>query len=182
MAARAVPERLLWAVKMLGLGPDDHLLEIGCGSGAAVALICEQLVGGRIVAIDRSATAISGANKRNAKHIAAGKAVLQTLALEQLKPSDVLGGRERFDKVFAMNVNLFWVRSPAKELDLIKGLLGPGGALYLFYGYGVPPAEGKASQNAPRIPGVLTEHLSERGFAVKVRGGAGVVCVVATPH
>ena len=51
MATRAVPERLLWAVKVLGLGPDDHLLEIGCGSGAAVALICEQLVGGRTVAI-----------------------------------------------------------------------------------------------------------------------------------
>jgi cyclopropane fatty-acyl-phospholipid synthase-like methyltransferase len=183
MATRAVPERLLWAVKVMDLGPDDHLLEIGCGSGAAVALICEHLVGGRIVAIDRSATAISGANKRNAKYIAAGKAVLQTLALEQLKPSDVLGGRERFDKIFAMNVNLFWVRSPAKELDLIKGLLEPGGALYLFYGYGgPPPAEGKASQNAHRIPGVLTGHLSERGFAVNVRRGAGVVCVVATPQ
>jgi SAM-dependent methyltransferase len=182
MATRAVPEHILWAVEQLAPGPDDRLLEIGCGPGAAVALICEQLVGGRIVAIDRSATAISRANKRNAEHVAAGKAVLQTVALEQLQPSVVLGGRERFDKVFAMNVNLFWVRSPAKELDLIKGLLGAGGALYLFYGYRGSPAEGKASQNASHIPDVLTEHLSERGFAVKVIRGARVVCVVATPQ
>jgi len=182
MATRAVPEHILWAVEKLAPGPDDHLLEIGCGPGSAVALICEQLVGGRIMAIDRSATAISRANKRNAEHVAAGKAVLQTVALEQLQPAEVLGGRQRFDKVFAMNVNLFWVRSPAKELDLIKGLLGPGGALYLFYGYGGPPAEGKPSQNASRIPDLLTEHLSERGFAVKVIRGPRVVCVVATPQ
>jgi hypothetical protein len=37
--------------------------------------MCERLVGGRIVAIDRSATAISRAEKRNAAHIAAGRAI-----------------------------------------------------------------------------------------------------------
>jgi SAM-dependent methyltransferase len=135
MATKAVPEHVRWVVETLGVGPDNHLLEIGCGPGVAVALICERLVSGRIVAIDRSATAISRATKRNAGHIAAGKAVLRTVALEELQPSALLGGRERFDKIFAMNVNLFWVRSPAKELELLKRLLKPGGALYLFYGY-----------------------------------------------
>src|SRR6266511_4895265 len=105
MQTSAVPERILWAVETLRPGPDDHLLVIGCGPGAAIGPICERLVGGRIVAIDRSATAISRARKRNAEHVADGKAVLLTVALEQLQPSDVLRGRERFDKVFAMNVN-----------------------------------------------------------------------------
>ena len=117
MAAKAVPDHVRWVVETLGVGPDNHLLEIGCGPGVAVALICERLVSGRIVAIDRSATAISRATRRNAGHIAAGKAVLRTVALEELQPSALLGGRERFDKIFAMNVNLFWVRSPAKELE-----------------------------------------------------------------
>jgi SAM-dependent methyltransferase len=182
MATGAVPERIRWAVETMGVGPDDRLLEIGCGSGAAVALICERLVGGRIVAIDRSATAIARANRRNAGHVAAGKAVLRTVALEQLGPADVLAGRERFDKVFAMNVNLFWVRSPAGELDLIRGLLAPGGALYLFYGYGGSPAHDKAGENASRIPAVLGRHLRGRGFAVEVMEGPGVVCVGATPQ
>jgi SAM-dependent methyltransferase len=145
-------------------------------------LVCERLVGGKVVAIDRSATAISRATKRNAEHVAAGRAVLRTVALERLQPSDVLGRQERFDKVFAMNVNLFWVRSPAKELDLVKRLLAPGGALYLFYGYGGPPAAGKASENTSKVPGILTEHLSDRGFAAAVRQRPGMVCVVATPR
>jgi cyclopropane fatty-acyl-phospholipid synthase-like methyltransferase len=179
MATAAAPERLRWAVETLALGPDDRLLEIGCGPGVAVALICERLVGGRIVAIDRSATAISRATRRNAEHLASGKAAIKTVALEQLQPSDVLGEGERFDKIFAMNVNLFWVRSPAKELELIKRLLGSGGALYLFYGYGGQPLSGKAEQNASRVGDILTAHLAERGFAVEVEQGPGVVGVVA---
>jgi SAM-dependent methyltransferase len=91
----------------------------------------------------------------------------------------VLGGADRFDKIFAMNVNLFWVRSPARELDLLKRLLGPGGALYLFYGYGERPQPGKDVMNA--VPGALTGHLTESGFTVDVRQGPGVVCVAASP-
>jgi SAM-dependent methyltransferase len=171
-----------WAVELLSPGPDDQLLEIGCGPGVAVGLLCERLVGGRIVAIDRSTTAISRAERRNAAHVAAGKAVLRTVALERLRPGDLLGAPERFDKVFAMNVNLFWVRSAAKELDLIKRLLAPGGTLYLFYGYGGPTTAEAASENATRIPGVLTGRLRERGFAVEVTQGTGTLCVIATPQ
>ncbi len=169
-------------MEQLNPGPDEQLLEIGCGPGVAVALICERLAGGRIVAIDRSATAISRATQRNAEHIAAGKAVLLTMALEELRPSDVLEGVEGFDKIFAMNVNLFWVRSPASELDLVRRLLGPGGALYLFYGYGEPPSRRKVGENAARVPEPLAGHLTESGFAVEVQQGPGVVCVVAGPE
>jgi SAM-dependent methyltransferase len=178
----AVPERVRWAVEQLDPGPDEQLLEIGCGPGVAVALTCERLTGGRIVAIDRSATAIGRATRRNAEHIAAGKAVLLTMALEDLQPADVLAGAERFDKVFAMNVNLFWVRSPTRELDLLKRLLRPGGALYLFYGYGERPQPGMDVENAARVPEALTRHLAESGFTVEVQPGPGVVCVVATPR
>jgi len=136
MVAKAVPEHVRWAVERLSPGPDDQLLEIGCGPGVAVALISERLM--------------------------------------------VLAGTERFDKVFAMNVNLFWVRSPAKELDLLKRLLDPGGALYLFYGYGGRRRQGKVGENTSRIPEALTEHLTERGFTVEVQPGPGMVCVVAS--
>lgn len=182
MATTAGPQHARWAVATLDPGPDDLLLEIGCGSGVAVAMVCERLVGGKVVAIDRSATAISRATKRNAEHVAAGRAVLLTMALEQLRPADVLGRQERFSKVFAMNVNLFWVRSPAKELDLIKRLLAPGGALYVFYGYGGPPAAGKASENISKVPGILAEHLGARGFAAEVIRDVGMVGVVASPQ
>jgi SAM-dependent methyltransferase len=169
-----VPEHVRWAVELLAPGPSDRLLEIGCGPGVSVALICERLARGRIVAIDRSATAIARAAKRNAAHVAAGKAVLRRVALEELQPADVLAGGERLDKVFALNVNLFWVRSPTRELELIKRLLRPDGALYLFYGYGGRPLSGK-------VAGVLTGHLTGHGFAVDLRPAPGMLGVVARP-
>jgi SAM-dependent methyltransferase len=170
----ADPERIRWTVEVLDPGPEEWLLEIGCGPGVAVAAVCERLAGGRLVAIDRSATAIGRAARRNQEHVAAGRAVLRAVAIEDLRPADVLDGREHFDKVFAMNVNLFWTRSPARELALIRELLDPAGALYLFYGYGGGPA--------PEVPGALAGHLADGGFAVEHRTGAGTVCVVARPR
>jgi cyclopropane fatty-acyl-phospholipid synthase-like methyltransferase len=176
VTAKPIPERIRWAVEQLAPAPDDHLLEIGCGPGVAVSVVCDHLAGGRIVAIDRSATAIARATTRNAGHVAAGRAVLRTAALESLRPADLLEGRQGFDKVFAMNVNLFWVRSPTRELDLVKAVLKPGGALFLFYGYGTP------GQGAPRVPDVLFDHLAGVGFTVERRTGPSVVGVVATPE
>ncbi len=118
-------------------------------------------------------TAIARATRRNAACIAAGTAVLRAAALESLQPADLLRGRQGFDKVFAMNVNLFWVRSPTRELDLIKAVLKPGGSLSLFYGYGT------LGQGPPRVPEVLFDHLREAGFAAESVAGPSVMGVRA---
>ncbi|HEV3504599.1 MAG TPA: hypothetical protein VG637_04850, partial [Actinomycetes bacterium] len=47
LAGTAVPERIRWAVEVLSPAPEDHVLEIGCGPGVAVAAICRRLTGGR---------------------------------------------------------------------------------------------------------------------------------------
>jgi len=172
VAAKSVPERLHWAVETLAIGPDDQLLEIGCGRGVAVALICEKLAGGRITAIDRSAVMIGHAEQRNFQHVASGKAVFHTSALESC---DIEGGR--FDKIFAVNVNLFWVRPAPKELDIVKSLLTPQGTLYLFY---EPPGAARVGGIAGKLEAALAEH----GFATDTRvpatdGSASMLCVVA---
>jgi SAM-dependent methyltransferase len=156
-------------------GPDDRLLEIGCGPGVAVSAVCERLAGGRITAIDRSATAIRRATARNAGHVAAGRVVLQTAALETLHPENLPEGPGGYDKVFAMNVNLFWVRTPTRELELIRTLLEPRGALFLFYGYGTP-GRGPAT-----VPGALAGQLTGGGFTVGTLTGPSVAGVVARP-
>jgi cyclopropane fatty-acyl-phospholipid synthase-like methyltransferase len=175
MTVAAVPPRIRWAVRTLAPAPGDHLLEIGCGSGVAVSLVCQHLTGGRIVAIDRSSTAIARATRRNAEHIAAGRAILRTAALESLRPEDLPEGRGGFDKVFAMNVNLFWVRNPTRELELVLELLKPAGALLLVYGYGSP------GRDASTVPEVLFDHLAEAGFTAEARTGPSVAGVVARP-
>ena len=53
-----IPERLTWAVEMLAVEPADQVLEIGCGTGVALSLLCERIDGGGVTAIDRSAVMV----------------------------------------------------------------------------------------------------------------------------
>ncbi|MGH3030315.1 MAG: class I SAM-dependent methyltransferase [Gaiellaceae bacterium] len=72
-----VAERFRWAVETLDPAPSDRLLEIGCGHGVAVSLICRTLSAGTIVAIDRSKSMINQAARRNREHVAEGRAYLR---------------------------------------------------------------------------------------------------------
>lgn len=167
------PERIAWAVEMLGVAPDDRLLEIGCGAGHAVALICARLGTGSITAIDRSAPIIGLAQQRNQEHIAAGRARFLAVALE-----DAALGDARFTKIFAFNVGAF-ERRPARALDVVRGLLQPSGGLYLFF---QPPR----AELSPRIAERVAAQLQRNRFAVRAVQTADLppapaVCVLAHP-
>lgn len=147
--ADKVPERIRWAIETLEVRPDDQLLEVGCGGGVAVALICELLREGTITAIDRSATMVTRAAARNAEHVATGRA-----RIEVGEAADLRLQPGAFTKAFAVNVNLFWTRSPAKELATIRRLLGAAGALYLFYDApSAAKAEALAEALLANVPG-----------------------------
>jgi hypothetical protein len=116
--------------------------------------------------------AIGHAEQRNLQHVSSGKAVFHASALEGC---DIEAGR--FDKIFAVNVNLFWVRPAPKELDIVKNLLTPQGTLYLFY---EPPGAARVGEIAGKLEAALAEH----GFATDTRvpatgGSASMLCVVA---
>jgi SAM-dependent methyltransferase len=148
------PDRLIAVVHDLDVQPGDRILEIGCGTGVAAELICEWLADGHLVALDRSAKAAAAAAARNAAWVDAGRVRFHPLSIEDAEP-DVLG---RFDKVFAVNVNLFWVRPARRELRLIDELLQPDGELLLCY---EPPD----ADRAQHLETTLVEHLSDAGFA-----------------
>ncbi|ALN81775.1 class I SAM-dependent methyltransferase [Lysobacter antibioticus] len=170
MQART-PDRILWAVERLDPAAADELLEIGCGNGAAVASICPRLDRGRITAIDRSPAAIAAATRRNAAHIASGKAVFLATELACFESS-----AHRFDKAFAVNVNVFWLR-PTVELRVLARVLKPGGALCLVF---QPPSESQLDS----IATACAERLVAQGFVAirtvrhRLENGAAV-CVHA---
>src|SRR5687767_6618099 len=95
-------ERLQTIVDQLEIGPEDRILEIGCGHGVAATLVCERLEGGCLTAIDRSPKMIEAAARRNRAYVEAGKAEFLVRTLDDLD----LGSR-RFDKVFAVRVRAF---------------------------------------------------------------------------
>ena len=165
-------ERLVWAVDLLAVEPTDQVLEIGCGPGVAVSLVCEKLNGGNITAIDRSAKMIETARKRNADHVASGVASFQTASLDQADLGDA-----RFDKIFAINVGLFWRQRPVRELKILRGHLATKGRLLLFH----EPPPGSA---APPISGPLPAALESSGFTVteiltQDLGRTRVGCIIA---
>jgi SAM-dependent methyltransferase len=151
-----VPERVRWAVAQLERWRDAPLLEVGCGTGQAVALVAERLRRGNITGIDRSATQVSRARTLNAESIAAGRARVEHVALETAH--DMFGERA-FRAVLAINVNEFWTR-PGRALDAARRLLGPGGALYLFYE--PPSAAGLA-----RLKTLLPALIESTGFELR---------------
>ncbi|MCG5444961.1 class I SAM-dependent methyltransferase [Micromonospora sp. NIE79] len=158
----------------MAVAPDDQVLEIGCGRGAAISLVAGQLTTGRIVAIDSAATMVRLATQRNLSHIDAGRAEIRRAGFESADlPTD------HFTKIFAVNVSLFWLGDAAQQIARMRSLLAPGGRLYVF---GERPTEAHATANL-----TATELLLEtQGFATTTssatRGrGHVLTCVTGTP-
>lgn len=138
-----VPARIAWTLNLLDGAPSARILEVGCGPGVAVALVCDRLDWGRITAIDRSSTAIERTRRRSADHMASCRAVLQQVDLAGLREAG------RFDKSFAINVNVFWTSDADDELRVLTHVLRSGGVLRIVYG---GPAPCTARSVGPGMP------------------------------
>jgi SAM-dependent methyltransferase len=125
------------------------VLEIGCGTGVAVSLLCDRLVDGRLTAIDRSAAMVAAARRRNRACVAAGRAVIRRLALANAHFASA-----SFDRALAVNVNVFWL-SPAAELAVLRRILRPRGMLCLVY---QPPTVVQISRVVETCSGFLRAH------------------------
>ena len=120
-------QRLRAVVDQLAVRPTDRVLEIGCGHGVAATMVCELLGTGRYTAVDRSATMVDAATRRNRRYVEEGRAEFLVGDLEDLQ----LGDR-RFDLVFAVRVGLFH-REPATARALVEPCLAEGGRLQVFF-------------------------------------------------
>ncbi len=107
-------ERIGWAVDVVAPGAAERILEIGCGHGLAAAMVCDRLVNGRLVAVDRSSAMVNAARRRNAAHVAAGRLEFHVVELARLDLGDA-----RFDKAFALRLGSFARGDPVRELTVL---------------------------------------------------------------
>lgn len=156
MAVQQIPPRIRWAVDLMDIQPDDNVLEIGCGPGYGAELICQRLETGKLFAIDRSESGVDRTKRRCAKYLESRRLTVRQIDLATLRVPV-----KRLTKVFAFNVNLFWVRNCADEVALLHERLLPGGAVYLFY-------ETKMPELVPNIVKKASAALSKAGFRVSV--------------
>ena len=156
MRLQTIPPRIRWAVDLMDVQPNDSVLEIGCGPGAGAELICQRLEGGKLFAIDRSESGVDRTRRRNQKYVDAGRLTVRQIDLATLRVPV-----KRLNKVFAFNVNLFWVRRCRDEVALLHERVLPGGAVYLFY-------EAAKPELVPNIVEKASASLRDGGFRVSV--------------
>ena len=156
MAMQQIPARIKWAVDLIDVQPNDNVLEIGCGPGFAAELICQRLQTGKLFAIDRSESGVDRTKRRCRQHVEAGRLTVRQIDLATLRVPV-----KRLNKVFAFNVNLFWVRSCADEVALLHERVVPGGSVFLFY-------EANRPDLVPNVVRKASTALTTGGFRVSV--------------
>ena len=156
MATQQIPARIRWAVDLIDVQPNDNILEIGCGPGYAAELICQRLQTGKLFAIDRSESGVDRTKRRCATYVESGRLTVRQIDLATLRVPV-----KRLTKVFAFNVNLFWVRECRDELALLHDRVVPGGAVYLLF-------EAKQPELVPTIVKKASASLTRAGFRVSV--------------
>jgi len=157
MAAKnAAMNRL--AVELLNVEPDDHILEIGFGSGIAIAMAAAHLTSGLILGVDVSDVMLRQARRRNRQFIKDGRVKIKLGSVLQLPYPDSL-----FDKVFAVNNFHIWSDQEA-ALGEIRRVLKEGGILLL-------PLRHKHPTHRWLVPPGFTEHEIDQVIRLLDREG-----------
>ncbi len=106
---------------------NDHVLEIGFGTGKLLKEIADDLDKGVIEGVDFSEAMMAIAQNTNRNHIKSGKVKIRIGDFDVL-PFD----EQAFDKIFSVNTIYFW-KYPKETIAKINRLLKPGGKLVLGF-------------------------------------------------
>ncbi|MEU4412159.1 SAM-dependent methyltransferase [Nocardia salmonicida] len=169
--------RFEWFADTMGVRAGELVLELGPGSGASLTRLAARLGTGRIVGVDRSATALARAERRCAAEIAAGRVRLVEGEVAKVGPARLLAELDpgdRFDLVFAVNVNLFWTGPATTAWSTVRECLAPTGRFWLCYGYG--------ATDSPTPPiAQLTERFAAAGYQCTTVTTDTLLAARATP-
>ena len=160
--------RLLEAIKP---GPDDHILDVGCGTGQLALAILRQANGAHFVGVDPDPQVLALARRR------LNAAGLPAELLQGFLDASLFERQPRFNKAVSSLV-LHQVPVPEKHriLGLMHELLQPGGAVFIadyaeqptqlmraLFASTVQRIDGRTNTQ-PNVRGILPQLLQAVGF------------------
>ena len=113
--------------ELLELKENDHVLEIGFGTGKLICEMSKLINKGLIEGIDISSTMVSIAERKNKKFINQGKVIIKHGDFKESNYDD-----NTFDKICSANTIYFWPE-PERIIKKIFNILKPGGKLILAF-------------------------------------------------
>ena len=153
VVARLTGDANRWMVDLLGAGAGDHLLDVGCGPGLAVAGAAAR--GSRAVGVDASSTMVRHAGRRNRASIRRGRVSVHQADAARLPFPDA-----SFTKVGSLNSLQFWT-DPARALAELHRVLEPGGQVAVVL---MARSDDAAGASPPEWVRATVAHLEDAGF------------------
>jgi len=141
-------------IRRLNLGPDDHLLDLGCGAGV-IAKYMSDRTGAEVTGLDFAASAIAEAKRRTENddsRVTYLQGDINTLDFPE----------QPFDAVISLDT-LYWVADLTDTLSKIARTVKSGGQLGLFMEQSC--GEGRPAEILEAANTDLSRALSALGFA-----------------
>jgi len=122
--------QLQMVVDVTCLGPADHVLDLGCGSGLIAEYLSDR-TGARVTGLDYIPEAVRQAGERTA-----GKAERLSFRVGDINELDLPA--RSFDLVLSIDT-LYFSRDYARTIGRLSEVLRPGGRMAFLFSYGWEP-------------------------------------------
>ncbi|MDD5036260.1 MAG: methyltransferase domain-containing protein [Methylococcaceae bacterium] len=136
-----------WVIDLVGIQPNDRVLEVGFGPGVGIQILINSSAAGLVAGVDSSGEMLMQAASRNRKALELGRVDLRHASVERLPFAE-----ETFEKALAINSMQVW-SDPMTGLHEVYRVMKPGGRIAL----GFTPYSGQANCG-------VTEMLTGSGF------------------
>ena len=162
--ARTNQQCATWVIDLLGIQPNDSVLEVGFGPGVGIQLLARSVSGGYVAGVDSSEEMVQQAKARNMKAIESDRVDLRYGSVESLPFEG-----NTFTKALAINSMQVWPDAVA-GLREMRRVIKAGGRIALgFTVYSGQPKD------------VLTEMLTVAAFTdahvVETEGGFAALAI-----